>query len=71
MSQMNHDAFAQRGKIGELGFNEIDEVSGGIVPLAAVGAVAATTFLLGVVDGVFTGIKEDEARKANNQKSGS
>ena len=50
--------------VQELSLAEIDSVSGGIVPLAAVGAAIATTALLGFVDGIFTGIKEDELRKA-------
>ena len=64
MYTSNHSEFSRSAQCAELTFNEIETVNGGIVPLAALGAVAATTALIGLVDGIFTGIAEDEQRKA-------
>ncbi len=64
MYASDHSAFIRSAQCAELTLDEIETVNGGIVPLAALGAVAATTALIGLVDGIFTGIAEDEQRKA-------
>lgn len=63
MPYTKHGEFKSSAVV-ELSSAEVSEVNGGIVPLAAAGAILATTAVIGFVDGIFTGIKKDEMRKA-------
>jgi len=54
-------AFAHAGGIQEMNFNEIDEVDGGLAPLAiaaiVVVAVVVVSFGAGVITGYYTNLK--------------
>ncbi|MBS3932436.1 MAG: class IIb bacteriocin, lactobin A/cerein 7B family, partial [Sphingomonadales bacterium] len=62
MSYMDQKvAFAHAGGIQEMNFNEIDEVDGGLAPLAiaaiVVVAVVVVSFGAGVITGYYTNLK--------------
>lgn len=64
MSYISNAEFAPAGNIQELSMDEIENVNGGIVPLALAAAVAATTVQFSFIRGVFDGIREKETAEA-------
>lgn len=63
MSYEDHAVFAEGREIQGLSLEEVQQVNGGIIPLALAGAVLLTTVEFSFIAGVFDGIAQSAGKK--------